>query len=226
VTTVYVGGVWEKNLSTSIVTKYYHFNGKRIAFKQGGTLRYLLSDHLGSTSVVLDASGNVVGRQKYYAYGRTRSVTGTIPTDKQYTGYQAEGELYFAQARFYDPWIGRFTAADTLVPEPGNPQALNRYSYVYNNPLGFVDPDGMCAYDPNGMSNLLGMCGGAPVTPPPPEPTPRETIQEPGDLLSNRELPALEGRVHLRGIGGALWYRGRQVRNVHGRLRVGTAACR
>jgi RHS repeat-associated protein len=91
---------------------------------------------------VLDASGNVVGRQKYYAYGRTRSVTGSIPTDKQYTGYQAEGELYYAQARFYDPWIGRFTAADTVVPNPAEPQSLNRYAYVYNNPMVSVDPTG------------------------------------------------------------------------------------
>ena len=46
-------------------------------------------------------------------------------------------------ARFYDGALGRFTQPDTIVPEPGNPQALNRYSYVLNNPLRYTDPTGM-----------------------------------------------------------------------------------
>jgi len=50
--------------------------------------------------------------------------------------------LYDYGARFYDPALGRFLSADTVVPEPGNPQALNRYSYVLNNPLGHTDPTG------------------------------------------------------------------------------------
>jgi RHS repeat-associated protein len=45
-------------------------------------------------------------------------------------------------ARFYDPALGRFVSADSVVPEPGNPQALNRYAYVLGNPLRYVDPTG------------------------------------------------------------------------------------
>jgi hypothetical protein len=45
-------------------------------------------------------------------------------------------------ARFYDPALGRFASADSVVPEPGNPQALNRYAYVLGNPLRYVDPTG------------------------------------------------------------------------------------
>jgi len=45
-------------------------------------------------------------------------------------------------ARWYDPVIGRFISADTIVPEPNNPQALNRYAYVYNNPIQYTDPTG------------------------------------------------------------------------------------
>ena len=48
--------------------------------------------------------------------------------------------LYDYQARFYDPALGRFLQPDLLVPEPGNPQTLNRYAYVYNNPLRYTDP--------------------------------------------------------------------------------------
>jgi hypothetical protein len=45
-------------------------------------------------------------------------------------------------ARYYDPGLGRFVSADTVVPKAGNPQALNRYSYAVGNPLRFVDPSG------------------------------------------------------------------------------------
>ena len=139
-TTVYIGGIYEKNTTSGVVTKNYRFGGRRIAMRQGGTLSYLLADHLGSTSTVLNAAGGVVGSQKYYPFGRTRS--GDVPTDKLFTGHQREGSLYFMQARFYDPTLGRFLSPDSIVPGYGNPQALNRYSYVLNNPLRYTDPTG------------------------------------------------------------------------------------
>jgi hypothetical protein len=48
----------------------------------------------------------------------------------------------FYHARYYAPRIGRFAQADTIVPDPANPQALNRYSYVNNRPLVYIDPSG------------------------------------------------------------------------------------
>jgi hypothetical protein len=45
-------------------------------------------------------------------------------------------------ARWYDPVLARWTSPDSIVPDPGNPQALNRYTYVYNNPLRYTDPSG------------------------------------------------------------------------------------
>ena len=153
-TTVYVGGIYEKNtiISTgvSVITKYYRFGGRRVAMRQidgpSDTLSFLLADHLGSTSTVVDAGGNAVGSQKYYPFGRTRS--GTVPTDKLFTGHQKEGSLYFMQARFYDPTLGRFLSPDSIVPGYGNPQALNRYSYVLNNPLRYTDRTGRCHSGP------------------------------------------------------------------------------
>ncbi|MDW8101216.1 MAG: RHS repeat-associated core domain-containing protein [Anaerolineae bacterium] len=50
--------------------------------------------------------------------------------------------MYNYGARWYDPSLGRFLQPDPLVPEPGNPQALNRYSYVLNNPIKYTDPSG------------------------------------------------------------------------------------
>jgi RHS repeat-associated protein len=67
-----------------------------------------------------------------------------LPTDFQFTGQRIQSKiaLYDYHARFYDPYVGRFIQADTIVPSPGNPQHFNRYSYVLNNPLAFTDPGG------------------------------------------------------------------------------------
>jgi RHS repeat-associated protein len=61
------------------------------------------------------------------------------------------GLLYYG-ARFYVPGLGRFASADTIVPNPANPQSYNRYSYVGNRPLNFSDPTGHCEFglDENG----------------------------------------------------------------------------
>jgi RHS repeat-associated protein len=63
--------------------------------------------------------------------------------------------LYFYNARYYSPLSGRFISADTIVPEPGNPQALNRYAYVFNNPLKYVDPSGHCPQSDRACWDLL-----------------------------------------------------------------------
>jgi RHS repeat-associated protein len=125
--------------------KYYYAGAQRVAMRQGSTLYYLLPDHLGSTSLTSDANGAKLAELRYRAWGETRYNGGSTPTRYQYTGqysYTAEFGLYFYNARWYDPALGRFTQPDTLVPEPGNPQALNRYAYVYNNPLRYTDPTG------------------------------------------------------------------------------------
>ena len=64
--------------------------------------------------------------------------------DQKFTGQRLDAGtgLYYYGARYYDATIGRFISADTLVQSPANPQTLNRYSYVLNNPLRYVDPSG------------------------------------------------------------------------------------
>ena len=84
---------------------------------------------------------------RHRPYGEDRDTGSSLNTDRKFTG-QTEDEaagLYWYASRAYDPEIGRFVSPDPIVPEPGNPQSLNRYSYVYNNPLGFVDPSGNSA---------------------------------------------------------------------------------
>ena len=96
---------------------------------------YLLGDHLGSTSLTANSSGGKVAELRYHPWGGTRY---------QFTGQRNDTAigLYFYNARYYDPALGRFIQADTIVPSPANPQSLNRYAYTLNNPLRYTDPSG------------------------------------------------------------------------------------
>ncbi len=129
----------------SQVTKYYTFGGQRIAMRRDHVLYFLAADHLGTVSVVLDAAGNKVDEIRHYPYGTERwPVDGTFPTEYRFTGQLLDGytSLYFMGARQYDPQLGRWISPDTMVPDPSNPQSLNRYSYVLGNPLRYLDRTG------------------------------------------------------------------------------------
>ncbi len=139
----------QPDASTSVgplITKYYYHGGKRVAMRQGGVVQYLHGDHLGSTSLTTDESGAMVARQLYHPYGTTRYSEGTLATDFGFMGQRnvAGIGLMDYNARFYAPTLGRFISADTIVPNPTNPQLLNRYSYAGNNPILYNDPDGHC----------------------------------------------------------------------------------
>jgi RHS repeat-associated protein len=140
---LYVNKYYEKNLTTGEVTTYYYLGDRLVAQRKGTTVSYIHEDHLTGTSVTSDSNGAQTSTIKYLPYGETRSSSGTIPTDKRFTGQRLDGAtLYYYGARYYDPTIGRFISADTLVLNPANPQSLNRYSYALNNPLRYVDPTG------------------------------------------------------------------------------------
>ncbi len=86
----------------------------------------------------------MVAESRHHPYGVERWRRGTFPTDYRYTGQRREEGLglYLMGARWYDPALSRWLSVDTLVPGEGEPQALNRYSYVLGNPLGYIDPLG------------------------------------------------------------------------------------
>jgi RHS repeat-associated protein/uncharacterized repeat protein (TIGR01451 family) len=143
--------------------KYYHAAGRRIAMRVDplgvitptataeSALYYFLGDHLGSTTVVADEAGNEVGHVVYHPYGGI--LTSTLPltvTDRLFTGQRWDatiglydyGNSSGIAGRFYDPEIGTFIQPDSIVPDPGNPVAWNRFAYVYNSPVNNVDPSG------------------------------------------------------------------------------------
>lgn len=75
--------------------------------------------------------------------GDRRISQGTLATDKQFTGQRLDSTgLYYYNARYYDPDIGRFISPDTVVQSLYDPQSLNRDSYCLNNPLRYTDPTG------------------------------------------------------------------------------------
>jgi len=131
-----------------LTTSYYFAGGQRIALRKADVVYYLHGDHLGSASLATDASGAKIAQSdtRYYPYGEARpGLEGTgLPTDRRFTGQRHEAGLglYDYGARYYDPALGRFIQADTVVPEPRNPQSLNRYAYVLNSPLKYTDPSG------------------------------------------------------------------------------------
>ncbi len=141
-TTTYISNLYECTNGTS--TKYIFAGSQRIASKTLSDTYYYHADHLGSSSIVTDSTGNKVQEIYYYPFGGTRINTGSVNVKHKFTGQEedAETELYYYGARYYDPKIARFITADTIVPGPFDPQALNRYSYCANNPVIYIDPSG------------------------------------------------------------------------------------
>jgi RHS repeat-associated protein len=81
-------------------------------------------------------------------WGKVRSGTLTTTTTLNYTGQKLDATgLLFYNARYYDPNIAKFISADTIIPNDNYPQSYNRYSYVDNKPLNYVDPSGHCKRD-------------------------------------------------------------------------------
>ncbi len=108
-------------------------------------LNWLLGDHLGSTTITADASGNKAAELRYKAWGETRYSYGTTTTRRQYTGQVSEMTtigLCFYGARFYDPALSRFASADSIIPGAGQVQAWDRYAAMGNNPVKYIDPTG------------------------------------------------------------------------------------
>ncbi len=146
--TFYFGDTYEIRGSTTIV--HLFANGQRVTSIRGdGNTQYYHPNHLGSASVATDQAGKVEERIEYYPYGTYRSRTTGMSTSGfpkvNYTFTDQEDDetgFYNYKARLYDPLIGRFISADSLVPEPGDLQALNKYGYARNNPLIYVDPSG------------------------------------------------------------------------------------
>ena len=115
-----------------------------------------MKGYLSSLVAITNDSGSLTSQQRYLPFGQARADV-TTPngptTDLSFTGQRDLGMgLLDYHARFYSPVLGRFAQPDSIIPNPANPQAFNRFSYVLNSPLNYTDPTGhYCAdEDENG----------------------------------------------------------------------------
>jgi RHS repeat-associated protein len=144
VTTYYIGKHYETTVDgdKKTNTSYYFANGQRVAKKNSaGKMYFYHSDHLGGTNAVTDSTGHLAERTNYYPFGEIREGGNE---KYSFTGKEKDNltDNYYFEARYYNPRINHFTQADTISPNLFDPQELNRYSYVRNNPLKYVDPSG------------------------------------------------------------------------------------
>jgi RHS repeat-associated protein len=139
VTTEYIGGI--------------HYNGTAIEFIQteegramnsGGTYKYeyTLTDHLGNNRVTFDQTNGKVGEDDYYPFGLNAKRLTNAGNKYLYNKKELQEELteYDYGARFYDPVIGRWNTPDPMAEKY---RRWTPYNYALNNPIRFIDPDGM-----------------------------------------------------------------------------------
>jgi len=140
------------------------------AFQPSTVTRFQLGNHLGSAVLEVDETGAVISYEEYHPFGTTSYSSGTGAAQVslkryRYTGKEKDAEtgLYYHGARYYAPWLGRWTRCD-----PGGlSDSPNLYQYALLNPVVFSDPDGSTVVpkgDPLGalLAKLFGRPGIAP----------------------------------------------------------------
>jgi RHS repeat-associated protein len=146
----------------------YDAMGKMVAEYSNEDLQtgtsYLTTDHLGSTRAVTDGSGNVKERHDYLPFGEEiyagiggRSSTygyGPDSVKQKFTQKERDNETGLDNfvTRYYSSSAGRFTSPDDFLNDShvSDPQSWNLYTYVRNNPLRYIDPDGRVRRDKDG----------------------------------------------------------------------------
>lgn len=157
----------ESDLSGNVTAEYVFFAGKRIAMRNvsSGNIYYYEEDMLGSSrTMVQEGQTSPCYDADFLPFGYEKAVTTTCTTPYKFEGKERDTETnndYFG-ARYYSNHFGRWlspdwAAAPTPIPYANmtNPQTLNLYAMVSDNPESFADLDGHCGYTPNGSAGWL-----------------------------------------------------------------------
>jgi RHS repeat-associated protein len=142
--------------SPQLASSYYQAGRVRVALRRSGYeggngVNYILTDHLGSTSLTYRASDGQTAMQKYKPWGEPRQVSGELPTDRTFQGQRDAGwGLYHFKARWFDSYLNRWTQPDSIIPDYNDPQSFDRYAFVRNNPVNRIDPSGHADQDMGG----------------------------------------------------------------------------
>ncbi|MFC6671373.1 RHS repeat-associated core domain-containing protein [Marinobacterium aestuariivivens] len=112
-----------------------------LVMNRDGNQYYYHTDHQGSIAALTNNSTTATNTYNYKAFGSYTNTSEIIDNPFTYTGriQDPESNLYYYRARYYDPSIGRFIQSDPIGIRGG----LNTYTYVFNNPLNYVDPFGL-----------------------------------------------------------------------------------
>ncbi len=149
--TMYMGLEIQKGSEGNMIENSYasvnniYLNGLRVAaMTPSGETVYYLTDNVDSVRVVADERGKPVTRTEYLPYGETWFQIGNTNHAPKYNSQELDKEsgLYYYNARYYDPEVGRFTSADSVIDGEYETQGWNRYSYVKGNPVRYGDPSG------------------------------------------------------------------------------------
>ena len=106
-------------------------------------LYYYINDHLGTPQRLITGEGTVVWQSAALPFGRTQVQLGTVQNNLRFPGqyFDAETGLHYNWHRYYDPDTGRYLSPDPIGLDGG----LNLYAYVGNDPVNWIDPEGLYA---------------------------------------------------------------------------------
>ncbi len=122
--------------------EYVWLNDEPLALLENGQVYYYTNDHLGSAQVLTNQAGEVVWLGHYSPFGQvTVDPASTVGNNLRFDGqyFDAETGLHYNWHRYYDPLTGRYLTPDPIGLEGG----INLFVYAGNNPLRFVDPEGL-----------------------------------------------------------------------------------
>jgi RHS repeat-associated protein len=174
--TISIGGLYEKRVDGGQTTYANFVLGERgvvaqVEVDSGGVhFKGLVDDHLGSTVLVTDQTGAATSidfdpwgqHVTYDANGVPVGVNMSVPDVRiGFTGHDQDDDLGLInmRGRLYDAHQRRFISPDPFVNDPFDGQSHNRYAYVLNNPLNFIDPSGFdgTAAGSSGEGDIIGM---------------------------------------------------------------------
>jgi RHS repeat-associated protein len=126
------------------------------------TVIYYHTDAIGSVRMITDANGQVIARYDYLPFGEPWAPLSNGDV-RQFAGKERDAEtgLDYFGARYYSSVRGRFMSPDLVDPSLTNPQTFNRYRYALNNPLRYIDPDGLYEEDVHrNLTAVLALAAG------------------------------------------------------------------
>jgi len=155
--TDYVSGI-EYDNSTTVIGFIQTEEGKAVPIAGGYDYYYYLGDNLGNTRITFHTgtgTAAMLQQDDYYPFGYeiARGTTTNPKNEYLYNKKELQEELtqYDYGARFYDPVIARWTTIDPLAEKS---RRFSPYNYVEDNPIRFIDPDGMDTDDPNKQKRI------------------------------------------------------------------------